>query len=60
MDVQHTSSFMANTAFHTVKNCFINSSRFYCTRDSDVMCLKVWNTLQDRLQAVGPLTALRY
>jgi hypothetical protein len=60
MDIQHMSSLMANTAFHTVKNCFRNSSKFYSTRDSDVMCLQVSNILQDRLHAVGTLTAPSY
>jgi len=60
MDIQHTPSFMANTAFHTVRNCFRNSTRFFSTRDSDVMCLKLSNTLQDRIHAVGTLTAPSY
>jgi len=60
MDAQHTSIFIANTAFHTVKNCFRNSSKFYSTRDTDVMCLKIPNTLQDRLHAVETLTAPSY
>ena len=57
MDIQHTSTFMANVAFHTVKNCFRYSNRFYSTRDSDEMCLKVSNTLQDWLRAVRTLIA---